>query len=137
MCGQHQRVHGQTVVNTLNFCSTAASWYFFLQDYELLAGSRAMNNVAMCGQLQNSITACVYFLPPHHLKKVDLILISALSQVVSALIVVYVGEGDLRGLEGTRGGVLPASTPPDESNLILISALSQAVSVRAGRGGGS
>lgn len=52
------------------------------QDYELLAGSRAMNEVAMCGQLQNSITACVYFLAPHQVKKVDLILISALSQVV-------------------------------------------------------
>lgn len=42
-----------------------------------------MNEVAMCGQLQNSITACVYFLAPHRVKKVDLILISAISQLVS------------------------------------------------------
>jgi len=38
----------------------------------------------MCGQLQNSITACVYFLAPHHVKKVDLVLMTALSQVVRA-----------------------------------------------------
>jgi hypothetical protein len=56
---------------------------FCLQDYDLLEGSRAMNEVAMCGQLQNSITACIYFLAPHRVKKVDLILISALSQLVS------------------------------------------------------
>lgn len=45
-------------------------------------GSRALSQVAMCGQLQHSITACIYFLAPHRVKKVDLILMSALSQVV-------------------------------------------------------
>lgn len=59
---------------------------FCRQDYELLDGSRAMNEVAMCGQLQNSVTACVYFLPPHRVKKVDLILISAISQLVSLIV---------------------------------------------------
>lgn len=54
-----------------------------LQDYEMLAGGRALNESAMCGQLQNSITACVYFLTPHRVKKVDLIMMSALSQLVS------------------------------------------------------
>eukprot|EP00878_Enallax_costatus_P044650 GHUV01053351.1.p2 GENE.GHUV01053351.1~~GHUV01053351.1.p2 ORF type:complete len:131 (+),score=39.77 GHUV01053351.1:299-691(+) len=53
------------------------------KDYEALAGGRALNMAAMCGQLQNSITACVYFLTPHRLKKVDLIMMSALSQLVS------------------------------------------------------
>jgi hypothetical protein len=57
-----------------------------LQDYELLAGGRALTENAMCGQLQNSITACVYFLTPHRVKKVDLIMMSALSQLVSAKI---------------------------------------------------
>jgi hypothetical protein len=57
-----------------------------LQDYELLAGGRALTENAMCGQLQNSITACVYFLTPHRVKKVDLIMMSALSQLVSAMI---------------------------------------------------
>jgi hypothetical protein len=55
-----------------------------LQDYELLAGGRALTENAMCGQLQHSITACVYFLTPHRVKKVDLIMMSALSQLVSA-----------------------------------------------------
>lgn len=36
----------------------------------------------MCGQLQSSITACIYFLSPHRVKKVDLIIMSALSQLV-------------------------------------------------------
>lgn len=58
------------------------------KDYELLSGSRAMNSVAMCGQLAHSITACVYFLPPHRVKKVDLILISAISQLVTVIPVV-------------------------------------------------
>lgn len=60
------------------FCCVIA-----LQDYELLAGGRALTESAMCGQLQNSITACVYFLTPHRVKKVDLIMMSALSQLVS------------------------------------------------------
>jgi hypothetical protein len=100
-----------------------------LQDYELLAGSRAMNNVAMCGQLQNSITACVYFLAPHHLKKVDLILISALSQVVGCRAVLCCcverreggrGRGDSGRWEG--GSVLcehHCISPPEHQGLVF------------------
>jgi hypothetical protein len=51
----------------------------------MLAGSRGLNEAAMCGQLQNSVTACVYFLSPHRVKKVDLIIMSALSQLVSGV----------------------------------------------------
>ncbi len=40
----------------------------------------------MCGQLQSSITACVYFLSPHRVKKVDLIIMSALSQLVGGFV---------------------------------------------------
>uniref|UniRef100_A0A383VIX7 Septin-type G domain-containing protein n=2 Tax=Tetradesmus obliquus TaxID=3088 RepID=A0A383VIX7_TETOB len=58
------------------------------KDYELLAGGRALTESAMCGQLQNSITACVYFLTPHRVKKVDLIMMSALSQLVTVIPVV-------------------------------------------------
>ncbi|KAF6263399.1 Septin-domain-containing protein [Scenedesmus sp. NREL 46B-D3] len=58
------------------------------KDYELLAGGRALTESAMCGQLQNSITGCVYFLTPHRVKKVDLIMMSALSQLVTVIPVV-------------------------------------------------
>eukprot|EP00878_Enallax_costatus_P014348 GHUV01015008.1.p1 GENE.GHUV01015008.1~~GHUV01015008.1.p1 ORF type:complete len:461 (+),score=142.02 GHUV01015008.1:140-1522(+) len=58
------------------------------KDYELLAGSRGLNETAMCGQLQNSLTACVYFLTPHRVKKVDLIIMSALSQLVTVIPVI-------------------------------------------------
>jgi septin family protein len=53
------------------------------KDYEKLAGSRNLGETAMCGQLQSSITACLYFLPPHRVKKIDLILMAAISQLVS------------------------------------------------------
>jgi len=53
------------------------------KDYEKLAGSRNLGETAMCGQLQHSITACLYFLPPHRVKKIDLILMAAVSQLVS------------------------------------------------------
>jgi septin family protein len=52
------------------------------QDYALLSGARHPDAAAMCGQLQHSITACLYFLPPHRVKKVDLILMAAISQLV-------------------------------------------------------
>lgn len=58
------------------------------KDYEILAGSRGLNETAMCGQLQNSLTACVYFLTPHRVKKVDLIIMSALSQLVTVIPVI-------------------------------------------------
>lgn len=51
----------------------------------MLAGGRALNESAMCGQLKNSITSCIYFLTPHRVKKVDLIMMSALSQLVRVL----------------------------------------------------
>lgn len=35
------------------------------KDYEKLAGIRSLDETAMCGQLQHSITACLYFIPPH------------------------------------------------------------------------
>lgn len=53
------------------------------KDYEKLAGSRNLGETAMCGQLQHSITACLYFLPPHRVKKIDLILMAAVSQLVT------------------------------------------------------
>ncbi|WIA23940.1 hypothetical protein OEZ85_013580 [Tetradesmus obliquus] len=59
-----------------------------MKDYEMLAGSRGLNEAAMCGQLQHSITACVYFLSPHRVKKVDLIIMSALSQLVTVIPVI-------------------------------------------------
>jgi hypothetical protein len=53
------------------------------KDFDMLAGSRHLDVTAMCGQLQNGITACLYFLPPHRVKKIDLILMAAISQLVS------------------------------------------------------
>jgi septin family protein len=55
------------------------------KDYEKLAGSRAMDEYAMCGQLQHSVTACLYFIAPHRMKKIDLILMAAVSQLVTVI----------------------------------------------------
>lgn len=40
----------------------------------------------MCGVLEHSITACLYFLPPHRMKKVDLILMAAISRMVRKIL---------------------------------------------------
>lgn len=53
------------------------------KDFDLLAHARRVSADAMCGQLQHSITACLYFLPPHRLKQIDLILMAGISQLVS------------------------------------------------------
>jgi septin family protein len=34
-------------------------------------------------QLKHCVTACLYFLPPHRMKQVDLVIMSAVSQLVS------------------------------------------------------
>jgi septin family protein len=62
------------------------------KDYERLAGSRALNATAMCGQLHHSITACLYFIPPHRMKKIDLIMIAAISQLTAVIPVI--GKSD-------------------------------------------
>eukprot|EP00879_Flechtneria_rotunda_P004846 GHRR01005119.1.p1 GENE.GHRR01005119.1~~GHRR01005119.1.p1 ORF type:complete len:330 (+),score=119.43 GHRR01005119.1:1209-2198(+) len=58
------------------------------KDYKLMAGARALDEVAMCGQLRHSITACLYFITPHRLKKVDVIIMCALSQLVTVIPVI-------------------------------------------------
>ena len=76
---------------------------------------------AMCGQLQNSITACVYFLTPHRLKKVDLIMMSALSQLVSCycllVILQIISEDNLRALPNSARPL--ASVSADSCDLAL------------------
>jgi hypothetical protein len=62
------------------------------KDYDKLAGGRALDKTAMCGQLQHSITACLYFIPPHRTKKIDLILMAAISQLVT--IIPVIGKSD-------------------------------------------
>ncbi|KAF6251737.1 Septin-domain-containing protein [Scenedesmus sp. NREL 46B-D3] len=62
------------------------------KDYERLAGGRTLDKTAMCGQLQHSITACLYFIPPHRTKKIDLILMAAISQLVT--IIPVIGKSD-------------------------------------------
>lgn len=62
------------------------------KDYELL-GSGSCSPVAgqadgdssssSSTQLKHSITACLYFLPPHRMKQVDFVIMSAVSQLVS------------------------------------------------------
>ena len=58
------------------------------RDYNRLAGSRSLPAASMCGQLKHSITACLYFIPPHRMKKIDLILISAISQLTTVIPVI-------------------------------------------------
>lgn len=67
---------------TFHCCSTMLS----LQDFEKLAGSRTLDETVMCGVLEHSITACLYFLPPHRMKKVDLILMAAISRMVRKIL---------------------------------------------------
>jgi hypothetical protein len=60
------------------------------KDYDLL-GSGGCSPVARQAdsdssssstQLKHSATACLYFLPPHRMKQVDLVIMSAVSQLV-------------------------------------------------------
>lgn len=58
------------------------------KDYHLLGGSGFSPRVGATGasasmQLRHSITACLYFLPPHRVKQADLVMMSAVSQLVS------------------------------------------------------
>lgn len=41
------------------------------KDYNQLQGDRAMPEDTMKGRLQNSISACLYFLPPQRVKPVS------------------------------------------------------------------
>jgi septin family protein len=42
----------------------------------------------MCGCLRHSVTGVLYFLTPHRVKKVDLVLMSVLSQLVTVIPVI-------------------------------------------------
>lgn len=72
-----------------NFLAYGFAKMLSLQDYAKLAGARALDETAMCGVLEHSITACIYFVPPHRIKKVDLIQMAAISQMVRELSCVY------------------------------------------------
>eukprot|EP00878_Enallax_costatus_P024696 GHUV01026375.1.p1 GENE.GHUV01026375.1~~GHUV01026375.1.p1 ORF type:complete len:446 (+),score=151.46 GHUV01026375.1:39-1376(+) len=61
-------------------------------DYKLLGGNIQHLGPAMAGTLKNSVTALLYFLPPHKLKKLDIIMMAALSQLVPLIPVV--GKAD-------------------------------------------
>lgn len=53
-----------------------------------MAGSTALSGTTMCGCLPHSVTGLLYFLTPHRVKKVDLVLMSALSQLVTVIPVI-------------------------------------------------
>jgi hypothetical protein len=55
------------------------------KDMDKVAAGRILGKDAVCGQLQHTITACLYFLPPNRMKKVDLILLAALSKIVNVI----------------------------------------------------
>jgi len=80
------------------------------KDYEKLNGSRAMSSAAMCGQLQHSVTACLYFIAPHRMKKIDLILMAAVSQLTSVIPVIgksdTMTEGELSAYRAEVMGML-------------------------------
>ncbi|KAF8067209.1 glpF [Scenedesmus sp. PABB004] len=85
------------------------------RDYEKLDGGRALGETAMCGQLQHSVTACLYFIPPHRMKKIDLILMAAISQLVT--VVPVIGKADAmteRELVTYRGEVLRMLSAPNK-----------------------
>ncbi|KAF6262687.1 Septin-domain-containing protein [Scenedesmus sp. NREL 46B-D3] len=69
--------------------------YIFEQqkkDFYQLHGSRGMPKSLVCGSLAHSVTACLYFLPPHGASKLDLVLMAGLSRYVALLPVV--GKAD-------------------------------------------
>ena len=59
------------------------------KDYHLLGGSgfspraKPADALPVSTELRHSITACLYFLPPHRMKQADLVIMAAISQLVS------------------------------------------------------
>lgn len=58
------------------------------KDYDLLGGGNTSplsgyREVGSSSQLMYGVTACLYFLPPHRVKPADLVIMSAVSQLVS------------------------------------------------------
>uniref|UniRef100_A0A383WEA1 Septin-type G domain-containing protein n=1 Tax=Tetradesmus obliquus TaxID=3088 RepID=A0A383WEA1_TETOB len=62
------------------------------KDFQQLHGSRGMPKSLVCGSLAHSVTACLYFLPPHGPTQLDLVLMAGLAPHVALLPVV--GKAD-------------------------------------------
>ncbi|WIA12746.1 hypothetical protein OEZ85_006381 [Tetradesmus obliquus] len=77
-------------VNLTRYLRAVASFLLEqrIKDYEKLDGGCNFDPTTMCGQLPHSITACLYFLPPHRTKKIDLVLMAAVSQLVPIIPVI-------------------------------------------------
>jgi septin family protein len=77
-------------VNITRYLRVVASFLLEqrIKDYERLDGGCNFDPTTMCGQLPHSITACLYFLPPHRTKKIDLVLMAAVSQLVPIIPVI-------------------------------------------------
>jgi len=74
-------------VNTMRYLRVMAAYILEQQakDVDKVAAGRILGKDAVCGQLQHTVTACLYFIPPHRLKRVDLILLAALSKIVAVI----------------------------------------------------
>ncbi|KAF6251735.1 Septin-domain-containing protein [Scenedesmus sp. NREL 46B-D3] len=77
-------------VNLTRYLRVVASFLLEqrIRDYEKLHGGCSFDPNTMCGQLPYSITACLYFIPPHRTKKIDLVLMAAVSQLVPIIPVI-------------------------------------------------
>jgi hypothetical protein len=73
------------------------------KDFEALGGGGCSPTArkvesSSSSQLKHSITACLYFLPPHRMKPIDVVIMSAVSKLVSSL------EGTLYQHRGRKAG---------------------------------
>jgi septin family protein len=77
-------------VNLTRYLRVVASFLLEqrIKDYEKLDGGCSFDPTTMCGQLPHSITACLYCIPPHRTKKIDLVLMAAVSQLVPIIPVI-------------------------------------------------
>lgn len=77
-------------INLMRFLRVIVSYLLEQQikDSDKVAAGRILGRDAMCGQLQHTVTACLYFIPPHRMKKVDLILMAAISKIVNVIPVI-------------------------------------------------
>lgn len=75
-------------INLRAYCRTMASFLLERQamDYAKIAAARhVLGSAAMTGQLENAITAVLYLVAPHRIKKADLIIMSVLSRLVTVI----------------------------------------------------
>lgn len=92
------------------------------KDFEALGGGGCSPTArkvesSSSSNLKHSITACLYFLPPHRMKPIDVVIMSAVSKLVRARNLYAYDKRDAGGQAGTFGVCL---LPAHYYNLCII-----------------